>query len=244
MYNLLIGIAAGIAVTLAIRFGTTVGWIGSVVPGLVAAIGVYFVLARRTWKQLEALFEEVQRELQAQRIEKAVKVLERGFALAPWQFLVASQVHAQIGVLQYVKGDLDASLPHLEKAFSRHWLARAMLGAARFRKNDLAGMQSAFEQTVKVSKKEGLAWAAYAWCLEDRDRHDDAVKVLGRAVATNPSDEKLKTALQTLQNGKKLKLGKLYGEQWYQFRLEAMPPQFASPAGSMRGSRRAIYGKR
>lgn len=243
MYNLLIGIAAGIAVTLAIRFGTTVGWIGSIVPGLVAAIGVYFVVARRTWKKLEALFEEVQRELQAQRVEKAVKVLERGFALAPWQFLVASQVHAQIGVLQYVKGDLDASLPHLEKAFSRHWLARAMLGAARYRKNDLAGMQSAFEQTVKVSKKEGLAWAAYAWCLESRDRHEDAVKVLGRGVATNPSDEKLKTALQTLQNGKKLKLGKLYGEQWYQFRLEAMPPQFASPAG-MRGSRRAIYGKR
>ena len=75
MINLLIGIAAGIAVTLAVGFGTNVGWAGSIVPGLIAAVGVYFVLARRTWKKLEALFEEVQRELQAQRIEKAVKVL-------------------------------------------------------------------------------------------------------------------------------------------------------------------------
>lgn len=243
MYNLVISIAAGLVVTLAIRFGTTVGWVGSILPGLVAAVAAYFVLARRTWKQLEALFAEVQRELQAQRIDKAVRVLERGFALAPWQFLVESQVHAQIGVLQYVKGDTDGALPHLEKSFSRHWLARAMLGAARFRRNDVPGMEAAFEHTVKVSKKEGLAWAAYAWCLEARDRHEDAVKVLGRGVAANPSDEKLKTALQSLQNGKKLKLGKLYGEQWYQFRLEPVPPQFVSPMG-MRGSRRAIYGKR
>ena len=41
----------------------------------------------------------------------------------------------------------------------------------------------------------------------------------------------------------KLKLGKLYGEQWFQFHLEAMPPQFVNP-GMMRGARRAIYGRR
>jgi hypothetical protein len=35
----------------------------------------------------------------------------------------------------------------------------------------------------------------------------------------------------------------VYGEQWFQFHLEAMPPQFVNP-GMMRGSRRAIYGRR
>jgi tetratricopeptide (TPR) repeat protein len=243
MYNLLISLAVGIAVALAIRFGTSVGWVGSTLPGVVAAVAAYFVLARRTWKQLEALFEETQRELQAQRLDRGVQVLERGFALAPWQFLVASQLHSQIGVLLYVKKDFDRALPHLEKSFSRHWIARAMLAVSRWRKRDLDGMRKVFEQTVKTNKKEGLAWAVYAWLLEREDRHEEAVKILGRGVAANPSDEKLKASLQSLQNGKKLKLGKLYGEQWFQFHLEQMPPQFVNP-GMMRGSRRALYGRR
>ena len=243
MYNLLISIAVGLAVTLAIRLGTTVGWVGSVLPGLVALTAAYFVLARRSWKQLEAIFGETQAELQAQRIDRAVQALERGFVLAPWQFLVASQLHSQIGVLLYVKKDFDRALPHLEKSFSRHWLARAMLAVSRWRKRDLAGMEGTFEAAVKASKKEGLLWCVYAWLLEKEGRHDDAVKVLGRGAVQNPSDEKLKSALQSLQNAKKLKLGKLYGEQWFQFHLEAMPPQFVNP-GMMRGARRAMYGRR
>lgn len=243
MYNLAISLAIGLAVTLAIRAGTTVGWVGSILPGFVAALAAYFVLARRTWKQLEAVFGETQRELQAQRIDRAVGVLERGFVLAPWQFLVSSQLHSQIGVLLYVKKEFDRAQPHLEKSFSRHWLARAMLGVSRWRRRDLAGMEKVFEATVKTNKKEGLVWCVYAWLLEREERHDDAVKVLGRGAAQNPSDEKLKSVLQTTQNGKKPKLGKVYGEQWFQFHLEAMPPQFANP-GTMRGSRRAIYGRR
>ena len=243
MYNLVISLAVGLAVTLAIRFGTNVGWAGSILPGFVAALALYFVLARRTWKQLEALFAETQRELQAQRVDRAVQVLERGFSLAPWQFLVASQLHSQIGVLLYVKKDFDRSLPHLEKSFSRHWLARAMLAVSRWRKRDLAGMEKVFEQAVRTNKKEGLVWCVYAWLLDRENRHDDAVKVLGRGAAQNPSDDKLKAVLQAMQNGKKPKLGKVYGEQWFQFHLETMPPQFANP-GMMRGSRRAIYGRR
>jgi tetratricopeptide (TPR) repeat protein len=242
MYNLVISLAVGLAVTLAIRLGTTVGWAGSILPGFVAALAVFFVLARRTWKRLEGVFAETQRELQAQRIDRAVAVLERGFVLAPWQFLVASQLHSQIGVLLYVKKDFDRALPHLEKSFSRHWLARAMLGVSRWRRRDLAGMERVFEQAVKTNKKEGLVWCVYAWLLDREARHDDAVKVLGRGAAQNPSDEKLKSVLQTMQNGKKPKLGKVYGEQWFQFHLEAMPPQM-NP-GTMRGSRRAIYGRR
>jgi tetratricopeptide (TPR) repeat protein len=243
MYNLVISLAVGLAVTLAIRLGTTIGWAGSILPGLVAALALYFVLARRTWKRLEAIFGETQRELQAQRIDRAIAALERGFVLAPWQFLVASQLHAQIGVLLYVKKDFDRALPHLEKSFSRHWLARAMLGVSRWRRRDLPGMERVFEQAVKTNKKEGLVWCVYAWLLDREDRHDDAVKILGRGSAQNPSDEKLKSVLQTMQNGKKPKLGKVYGEQWFQFHLEAMPPQFVNP-GTVRGARRAIYGRR
>ncbi len=243
MINLAISLAVGLAVALAVRLGTSFGWAGAVVPGAIATTAAYLLLARRSWKQLEALFEGVQRELAAQHYEKAIQALERGFALAPWQFLVASQLHSQLGVLHYVRKDFDEALPHLEKSFSRHWIARGMLAVSRYRARDIAGMEKTFEDAVKANKKEGLLWCVYAWVLDKEGRHDEAVKVLGRGAAANKSDEKVKAALQALQNDKKLKLGKLYAEQWFQFHLEAAPPQ-AFGGGLHRGARRAIYGRR
>jgi tetratricopeptide (TPR) repeat protein len=239
MYNLLISLAVGAVVTLALGLGTEFGWVAAAFPGLLAAAIAYFVLARRTWKKLEVLFEAMQREAQAQKLDKAIQTLQGGFRLAPWQFLVASQLHSNIGILHYLKQDLDAALPHLEKSYLRNWVARGMLASARYRKRDLAGALAVFGEAVKASKKEGVLWAAYAWVLESEGRHDEAIKVLGRAVQANASDEKLKSCLQLLQNGKKLKLGKLYGEQWFQFMLERPPPEFVG--AGFRGGRRALY---
>jgi tetratricopeptide (TPR) repeat protein len=181
----------------------------------------------------------MQREVQAQKIDKAIQTLQGGFVLAPWQFLVASQLHSNIGILHYLKQDLEAALPHLERSFSKNWVARGMLGASRYRKQDLAAATKVLEEAVRSNKKEGALWSLYAWILEKEGRHEAAIAVLGRAVAANPSDEKLKTSLQALQNGKKLKLGKLYAEQWFQFMLERPPPELAG--AGYRGSRRALY---
>ena len=243
MYNLLISLAVGLAVTLAVRFGTNVGWVGSVLPGLLALVVAYFLLARRTWKQLEALMGAVQKELMAQRFDKALATLEGGFRLAPWQFLVASQIHSQIGVLRYVRQDFPGAQPHLEKSFSRHGVARAMLALSHYRKKDLASMRKIFESATKDNKKEGVLWAAWAWVEEKEGRHDEAISILARGLKANPSDEKLKSAAQALQNDKRLKLGKLYGEQWFQFHLEQIPPQMVAPPGG-RGGRRVIYQRR
>jgi len=239
MYNLLISLAIGLAVSSALALGTELGIAAAVFPGLLAAAVAYFVLARRSWKRLEAIFEVMQKEVQAQKFDKAVQTLQGGFALAPWQFLVASQLHSNIGILLYLRQDMDAALPHLEKSFSRNWVARGMLGVTRYRRRDLDGMKKVLDDAVAVSKKEGVLWSAYAWILEKEGRHEEAIKLLGRAVAANASDEKLKSSLQALQNGKKLKLGKLYGEQWFQFMLERPPPEFVG--AGFRGGRRAIY---
>jgi tetratricopeptide (TPR) repeat protein len=239
MYNLLLSIAVGVAVWLALALGTELGVVAAIFPGVLATAIAYFVLARRTWKKLEKIFEAMQREVQAQRFEKAVQTLQGGFVLAPWQFLVASQLHSNIGILLYLKQELDQALPHLEKSFSKNWLARGMLGATRYRKRDLEGTTKVLEEAVKANKKEGVLWSLYAWILEKEDRHAQAIAVLGRAVQANPSDEKLKSSLQALQNGKKLKLGKLYAEQWFQFMLERPPPEFAG--AGFRGGRRTIY---
>jgi len=242
MYNLLISLAAGLAVTLAVRFGTNVGWVGSVVPGLLALVVAYFVLARRSWKKLEALFGAVQKDLMAQRFDKAIQTLQGGFALAPWQFLVSSQLHSQIGVLRYIRQDFDGALPDLKESFARHGVARAMLALCLYRKKDLVGMRKVFESAVKDNKKEGLVWATYAWVEEKEGNHDAAVAILARGLKASPSDEKLKAALQALQNDKKLKLGKLYEEQWFQFHLERAP-EMTMPPGS-RGGRRVVFQRR
>ncbi|HEX9401681.1 MAG TPA: hypothetical protein VF912_16345 [Anaeromyxobacter sp.] len=239
MYNLLIAIAAGVAVSLALALGTNLGLAAAIFPGVLATTIAYFVLMRRSWKKLEAVFEAMQREVQAQKFERAIQTLQGGFALAPWQFLVASQLHSNIGILHYLKSEMDAALPHLEKSFSKNWVARGMLGAARYRKHDLDGTVRVLDDAVKSNKKEGVLWSLYAWILEKEGRHEQAIALLGRAVSTNGSDEKLKTSLQALQNGKKLKLGKLYAEQWFQFMLERPPPELAG--AGFRGGRRAIY---
>jgi tetratricopeptide (TPR) repeat protein len=243
MYNLLISLAAGLAVTLAIHFGTSLGWAGAVFPGVLTIGVTYFVLARRTWKQFEALMGTVQKEVLAQKLDRALQTLEGGFSLAPWQFMIASQIHSQIGVLRYVRQDYAGAQPHLEKSFSRHGIARGMLAVTYYRKKDLERARKAFDDATKDNKKEGLLFAVWAWMEEKEGNHDRAIAVLARGLKANPSDDKLKAAAQALQNDKKLKLGKLYGEQWFQFHLEQMPPQMASPMGG-RGGRRVVYQRR
>ena len=240
MINLLLSLAAGAAAAIAILLLSSFGWVAAVGPGAAVAVAAYYLLSRRTFKRLEAVFEEAKKEIMAQKFEKAVRTLEAAFALGPWQFLVRSQIHSQIGVLQYVRQEFDQALPHLEKSFSRHWLARAMLATSRYRRRDLDGARKVFEAAVGANKKEGLLWAVYAWCLDKEGRHDDAVAVMARAAKANPSDEKVKAVLQSLQNDKKLKLGKVYEEQWFQFHLERMPPEMMGP----RGGRRVVFQRR
>jgi tetratricopeptide (TPR) repeat protein len=250
MYNLLLSLAAGALVAVAIGAGTSFGWVAAVFPGLIVATGVYVYVAYRIRKKMDAVNEVVQRELMARKVEKAIQALQGGFAYERWQFLLGAQLHASVGMLRYLTDDLDAAVPELEAGLPRGWLARlanrdwmgrAMLAAARYRKRDLAGALALMEEAVKVAQKEGLAWSMYAWILEKEGQHDKAIAVLGRGAAASPKDEKLQDSLQALQNGKKLRLWKHYDQQWYQFRLE-LPTGQLDPAASR--SRRQLFRKR
>jgi len=251
MYNLLISLVAGVAITLAIAFGTSFGWAAAILPGALAATALYVYVAFRIRKRLEAINEVVQKELVARRVEKAVQALQGGYAMAPWQFLVGTQLHASVGMLRYLTDDVDAALPDLEAGqpkgwlaglVNRDWLSRAILAAARFRKRDVPGALALMAQAAKVGEKDGLCWSVWAWMLEREDRHEEAIRVLGRGAAVLPKDEKLKDSLQSLQNGKKLRLWKLYGEQWYQFRLEPPRMETMDPTGGR--ARRQLFRKR
>lgn len=239
MFNLLISLAAGLLVAVAIRFGTSLGWIASIIPGILAAAIAYVALNLRGQKRLTAAVDAAVAEAQARRFDRAIQLAKGALAMKSWMFGTEAAVSALVGQFHWWKGDQDAALPYLERASKAQWPARVMLAIARWKRHDLPGMEKVFEETLKTrgAKKQGLVWCAYAWFLEKENRHDDAVRVLGRGASINPSDDKVKTALQALQNGKRLKIGKLYME-WYNFGVEA-PPQMMPPG--FRPGRRATY---
>jgi predicted Zn-dependent protease len=241
MYNLLIALGVGLAITLGVKLFDFSVWAG-IIPGTLAFLVTYFLLARRTGQKLQALMGSVQKDLQGQptsqkeaqaRIERAIKVLESGLVYDKWQFLVGGELHAQIGMLKYMSKDLEGARPHFVKAGPRNYMAKALEGALHFQRKDFPAMKKSFEAAVTSGKKEPVVWAAYAWCLLQNKEKDEALKVLARGVEANPKEERLKNSLQALQNDKKLKM-RPYEPTWWQFGLEAPPPQTLGGGGGRR----------
>jgi tetratricopeptide (TPR) repeat protein len=232
MLNLLIALASGLAVTFGIRLAGF-SWVAGIIPGTLAFIAVFIVLGRRILLKVQAITQEAQKELsvpssnvkeQKVRIEKAIKLLESALVYKNWQFLLEGEMYAQIGIIKYMVKDLEGAQAAFAKANPRNPMAAGFQGAMAYQRKDTAAMQAAFERAVKHGKKEGVLWAAYAWCLQQLKESEKALTVLARAVEANPSDEKLKSAQAALQNDKKLKM-KAFEPMWWQFGLEAPPMQ-------------------
>lgn len=245
MINLGISLALAAAVFAAVRlFGFPI--YAGAIPATIVFLGVFVVLGRRTFTQIQKLMGQVQNELQAMppsakerkvRVDKVVKMLEAALPLGRWQFLVEAQIYGQIGMLKYLFEDYDGAKAAFAKSSPRDYYVKSMEGALAFKKKDFPTMEKAFEAAVTHGKKEGLMWATYAWCLMQNKEKDKALKVLSRAVEQNPSDEKLKGALTALQNDKRLKMAP-WEPAWWQFHLEAPPQQQPMFMG---GGRRARY---
>ncbi|MEW5740448.1 MAG: tetratricopeptide repeat protein [Myxococcota bacterium] len=236
MINLLLSLVAGVVVAVVIKL---LGFplLAGILPGTLVFVGLYVVLGRRTFMKLQAVMQQVQAELssmspnkkeQQLKADKCIKLLEAALPLGKQQFLLEGEVHGQIGMIKYLFKDYEGAMASFAKTGPRNYFARAMQAAIFFQRKDFGGMEKSFEDAVKHGKKEGLMWAAYAWCLLQNKESDKALKVLARAVEANPSDEKLKTALTAVQNDKRLKM-KAWEPMWWQLGLEQPPmpqPQF------------------
>lgn len=231
MYNLLISLAIASLSTGGFAYLLGSIWYG-IAPGLIAGVVAYFLLARRTFKQFESLVKEAQSQIQAQNVDGAIRTLKEGYPLAKWQFLVESQLNAQIGSFLFQAQREDEAEQYLKKAFSRHWQAQAMLGVYYYKQKKLDKMRDTFESAVAYNKKQPLLWNLYAYCLWKSRNRDEAIDVLNRALDKLPDeDKKTKKNLKNLKNGNKMKMGG-WGQQWYQFRLQPPPRQ-----GGRRGGR-------
>ena len=219
MINLLLAIATGLLAFAAFRLSGIVHTVGAILPGVIAAGVAYFLLARRTMRQLEAVMGLAQKEMMQRKLDRAVAIMEGAFPLGRWQFLVTSQLHGQIGTVLYLQKKFEEAEPHLTKAFIKMWVARAMLAALQFRRKDWKAMQDTFEAALRSNKRESLLYAVYAWCQEKRGEKTRALEILQRGTAENKSDERLKTLLGRVQNDKRMKMD-AFGQEWDQFWLE------------------------
>lgn len=244
MYNLLIALAVGLVTAFAVLLAH-LPWYAAIVPGFLVFAATFLLLARRVGKKVKAIMDQAQKELSVQpasqrerqqRIDKAVKTLESALPWERWQPFIGGEIHAQIGMVQYMFRDYAQAEPHLRRAGPRNGLARALIAALHYQRKQYPQMEEAFEDAVKSSRKEGVIWAAYAWCLVQMKEREKALKVLSRGVEANKSDEKLKVGLVALQNEKKLKM-KAWEPLWWQFGLEA-PPELTGGGRQVRFQRR------
>ena len=190
MINLAISLTLGLVVFAAVRLGGFPIYAGAI-PATIVFLGTFVVLGRRTFTQVQKLMTTVQNDLQSippnakerkVRIDKVVKMLEAGLPLGRWQFLVESQIHGQIGMLKYLFEDYEGAKLAFAKASSRDYYVKAMEGALAFKKKDFPAMQQSFEAAVTHGKKEGLMWAAYAWCLLQNKEKDKEVTTMSMEV--------------------------------------------------------------
>lgn len=243
MINLAISLAAGLVTLLLFGFALGGGqfnvWYG-LLPAVIVIIGAYVYLMRRTLNQVEAVMTRAQGELMKiqqiaarpsanvqqrmnEQFDKAAAVMKEAYQFSRWQFLVESQINAQLGSLYYLKKDFEAAEPFLHGAFYKNWMAQAMLALILFRRRDYAKMTEVFENAVKANKDEAMLWSLYAWCLWKNKQTDEAIAVLSRGKQHNATNQNLEINLLALQNKQKFDM-RIWGEIWYQFHLDK-PPQ-------------------
>ncbi len=218
MYNLLISAGVMLAVFLVLYFVTPLSWY-SLLLAMPVFLLVYFLVARYVMKKVMAVMETANRDLQGQRVEKAVRELQSAFRYGKWQFYVTGQVNSQIGVIYYVKRDFSNAFPYLEKSFVKNWVAMGMLAITYMKRNKKEKMRETFEKAVRWSSKESLLWSLYAFCMNEAGDSGKAKEILSRGLKKLPGDERITHNLEALNEGKKLKM-RSYGDMWLQFHLE------------------------
>jgi tetratricopeptide (TPR) repeat protein len=230
-------LSAAIAAALFIAGFLAFDVISAVVLGVLGGVAAAVLLLRRGRKPIEAAMKEVEAQMKNQRFEKAIASLESMRPLARWQPGLGGSLDAQVGMIRYAHmREFEAARPHLEKSHAKVWQAWAMLGAAHFKKERWDEMRAVFEKAVKRNKKEAMLWLTYGYCEWKHGGRDQAIAVLNRGLANCPKDERLKTQLSGLQNGKKMKMPSTDPE-WLALHLERSVatgpqarPRFMPPA--------------
>ena len=140
MKNLLISLGLGALVSVAFTASSLLTPGESALPGVMAAIVSFFVLARKTLKAMEGTFAAVTKELQARppRTANALKVLEEARVIAKAQIGLEVQLDNQIGMIHFMQQDFGAAMPYLERSRRfGHWMGSMMLAVIHYKRKTM-----------------------------------------------------------------------------------------------------------
>lgn len=239
MLNMLISFAcSALSSALMMRFVTGNIWITMAVSVVVFA-AVFILITRSIMKKVGDLMQTAQRDVMANRSEKAIKELEAGLKYGAWQLYVKQQIYSQIGSIHYIKRDFNAAVPFLEKGFVRNWVSQSMLAITYMKKNKPSKMIETFGKAVSGNRKEPMVYAVYAFCLDRIGERTKAIEVLKKGLSKADNDERLKENLELLEAGKKMKM-KGFGDMWYQFHLEKQGAIIKKQTKAMTGRRKQV----
>jgi len=239
MLNMLISFAcSALSSALMMRFVTGNIWITMAVSVVVFA-AVFILITRSIMKKVGDLMQTAQRDVMANRSEKAIKELEAGLKYGAWQLYVKQQIYSQIGSIHYIKRDFNAAVPFLEKGFVRNWVSQSMLAITYMKKNKPSKMIETFGKAVSGNRKEPMVYAVYAFCLDRIGERTKAIEVLKKGFSKADNDERLKENLELLEAGKKMKM-KGFGDMWYQFHLEKQGAIIKKQTKAMTGRRKQV----
>jgi predicted Zn-dependent protease len=232
MYNLLISL--GVA---ALLFGLVTAWLGpvaAVIPALFVLVVAYLLISYRIGQIVQVELAPLAPMLQERKIAEAVAKLEAVKARwSKWQFLLAGQIDAQIGMIDYLQLKFDAALPRLEAGRWRNWMALVAIGAIWWRKGDKEKAFATLKEATDAGPKESTAWMVRAVLLAKADRTEDALKVLDEGLKTLEKNPTLTDLRATIANKKKIDTAAL-GQAWIQFFPEELQHQMQMQA-MMRG---------
>jgi len=198
----------------------------------------FMLLTRIIMKKVGVLMEVAQRDMLANRTDKAIKELQNGLKYGAWQIYVKQQIYSQIGTIYYLKRDFKEAVPFLEKGFVRNWVGMAMLAITYMKKNKTNKMIETFGNAVSGNRKEPMVYAVYAFCLDRVGERSKAVEVLKKGISKT-SDERLQENMDLLGAGKKMKM-KGFGDMWYQFHLEKQGAIIKKQTKAMTGRRKQV----
>jgi hypothetical protein len=230
MYNLLI--AALLAVLVFAGVAAWLGPIAAVVPAIGVLLLAMFLLARRTGAAVNAELQGVAPLLQQRRIDEAqTKLVRIKEQYGRWQFLLSSQIDAQLGVIDYLQMKWEEAAPKLESGKFRNPVALLCLGCIDWRKGRKAEAVKRFEAAASASSQDVTVYVVWATLLTRDAQHIQALEAVAKGLKAVPDNKVLKELQGRIANKKKIEVDR-FGETWYQF----FPEEYAQKM-VMRGSR-------
>ena len=221
MYNIIISLVFATA-AFAVGVATTSTMVAGFIPGSIALLISYFLLARRTGGKFRVVAERAVVEFQNNRFEQGLRLMESCLDLAKWQFGIAGQVHGQIGMLMYMQRKWPEARTHLAQAWKRDWRARSMLAALDHRQGNKERALSGMADLKSHGGKDPVFWALYAYIAVEAKDRDLALSVINEGLKKCKDSPGLLDLQKTVANKKKMKM-KAFAPTWYQYFPGQMP---------------------